>query len=148
MTLNLNLSTDKKQSDPALLSPQSLAFIGDTIFDLLVREMLVRQANRPVGKLHSLAAQRVCADAQADGIHSLWENGCLTDEEVSVLKRGRNAHTSRTPKNTTQASYHLSTACEALFGYLYLKGDFERVLELFSLMCEQFEKEAERHEQD
>jgi len=139
----LNLSTDGKRCDPGLLSPLALAFVGDTVFDLLVREMLVNEANRPVGKLHALSAQRVCAGAQADGIRALLENGVLTDEEVAVFKRGRNAHTSRTPKNATEASYHLSTACEALFGYLYLKGDIGRVRELFSLMCECFDKRVE-----
>lgn len=145
MTLSLNLSTDASHRDaapcdPGLLSPLALAFIGDTVFDLFVREMLVREANRPVGKLHTLAARRVCAGAQADGIRRLWDGGFLTEEEISVLKRGRNAHTTRTPKNATEASYHLATACEALFGYLYLKGEDARLRELFLLMCESFDK--------
>lgn len=137
------MSTDATRSDPALLSPLALAFIGDTVFDLFVREMLIKEANRPVGKLHTLAAERVCAGAQAEGIKSLWEKGLLTDEEITVLKRGRNAHTSRTPKNATEASYHLATACETLFGYLYLKGEDARLRELFSLMCESFNKGIE-----
>ncbi|MCR5484412.1 MAG: ribonuclease III [Clostridiales bacterium] len=141
MILNLNSSTDADKSfEPGLLSPPALAFIGDTVFDLFVREMLVREANRPSKKLHNLAAQRVCAKAQAEAIKDVWDAGLLTDEEISVLKRGRNAHTSHTPKYATERDYHLATGLETLFGYLYLKNETERLKELFGLICDAFDK--------
>ena len=133
MTLNLSLSTDAG-TNPAQLSPLALAFIGDGVYDLMVREALVREANRSVGKLHALAAKRVCAGAQAEAARRLWDGGLLTQEEVAVLKRGRNARTFHTPKNATGADYHLATGFEALFGWLYLKGDFGRLQEIFAMM--------------
>ncbi|MBR5620373.1 MAG: ribonuclease III [Clostridia bacterium] len=134
MTLNLNLSNDTS-CDPKRMSPLTLAFVGDSVFDLLVREMLVREANRPANRLHNLAVERVRAAAQADAARRLWEGGFLTDDEISVLKRGRNAHTNHLPKNASEQDYHLATGLEALFGYVYLAGDGARLGELFALVC-------------
>jgi ribonuclease-3 family protein len=138
MTLSLNSSTDVS-CDPNRLSPLTLAFIGDSVFDLLVREMLVCEANRPANRLHLLAVERVCAAAQADAARMLWDGGFLLDEEITVLKRGRNAHTNHLPKNASEGDYHLATGLEALFGYLYLQGRQDRLHELFSQICRQFE---------
>lgn len=134
MTLNLNLLTDPK-SDPRLLSPLTLAFIGDTVFDLLVREMLIAEANRPANKLHKLAVERVCAKSQAAAARTLLANGFLCEEEAAVLKRGRNAHSNHTPKNASEGDYHLATGLETLFGFLYLSGKIERIREIFSQVC-------------
>lgn len=134
MTLNLTSSTEPR-CDPKRLSPLTLAFVGDSVFDLLVREMLVCEANRPANRLHNLAVERVCAAAQADAARRLWDGGFLTDDESAVLKRGRNAHTNHLPKNASEQDYHLATGLEALFGYVYLAGDNERLHELFSLVC-------------
>lgn len=134
MTLNLNSSIDGG-CDPKRLSPLTLAFVGDSVFDLLVRELLVREANRPANRLHNLAVGRVCAAAQADAARKLWDGGFLTDEEVAVLKRGRNAHTNHLPKNASEQDYHYATALETLFGYLYLAGETQRLHELFHLIC-------------
>lgn len=134
MTLNLNSSTDAS-CDPKRLSPLTLAFIGDSVFDLLVREMLVCEANRPANRLHNLAVERVCAAAQANAARRLWDGGYLTEEEISILKRGRNAHTNHLPKNASEQDYHLATGLEALFGYLYLSGEIERLRDLFRLIC-------------
>lgn len=117
-----------------LLSPSALAFIGDTVFDLLVREKLVRQANRPSGKLHALAARLVCASAQAGAAHLIEPS--LSEEERAVFLRGRNAHNSHVPKNATQTDYRLATGLEALFGWLYLLGEKERIQELFGIIFE------------
>jgi len=119
--------------DPSLLSPLTLAFVGDTVFDLFVKEQLAREANRPVGRLQSLAASRVCAPAQAKA--ALIIAGLLTEEETAVFKRGRNAHTAHTPKNSTEAEYHMATALEALFGWLWLKGRGDRLEELYNIIC-------------
>ena len=82
-----------------------------------------------MGTLHKTAVKNVCCQAQAEAIQELLP--MLTQEEQAVYKRGRNAHTSRTPKNATSADYHAATGLEALVGYLYLKGDLLRLRELF-----------------
>lgn len=117
-----------------LLSPSALAFIGDSVFDLLVRETLIRQANRPSGKLHALAARLVCAPAQAKAARGI--EPLLDEQERAVFLRGRNAHSTHIPKNATQTDYRLATGLEALFGWLYLRGEDGRIRELFDILFE------------
>lgn len=107
------------------ISPLTLAFIGDAVFSLYIREMLVCDANRPVGKLHTLSVKWVKAEAQSKGMHAILS--LLTEKETEVFKRGRNAHTSHTPKNQSGCDYHYATGFEALVGYLYLKDENERL---------------------
>lgn len=119
-------------SDPIdvhTVSPLSLAFIGDGIYELLVRERLLCEANRPNGDLHRLAVKQVRAEAQAAAMDALMP--VLTERELAVYKRGRNAHTAR-----TGGDYHSATGLEALFGYLYLDGQIDRLRELFALTQE------------
>lgn len=125
----IGISEELKNTDPDLLSPLTLAFVGDTVFDLLVRGNLVMQANRPVGKLHPLAATKVCAAAQARDARDIAP--LLTEREVDIYRRGRNAHTGRIPKSASSAEYHSATGLEALFGWLYLSGRDDRIEELF-----------------
>ena len=122
-----------------MLSPLTLAFLGDTVFDLFVREMLVRQANRPANKLHKLAVDRVRAAAQASAAQALLNSGFLTDAECAVLKRGRNAHANHLPKHASERDYHLATGLEALFGYLYIGGEQTRLTEIFHEVCRVFD---------
>jgi ribonuclease-3 family protein len=112
------------------LSPLTLAFTGDAVFSLFVREMLVCDANRPVGKLHKLSVNWVKAEAQSKGMRAILP--VLTEKETEVFKRGRNAHTSHTPKNQSGCDYHYATGFEALVGYLYLKDETERLNELLN----------------
>lgn len=107
------------------LSPLTLAFTGDAVFSLYVREMLVCDANRPVGKLHKLSVNWVKAEAQSKGMRAILP--LLTEKETEIFKRGRNAHTSHTPKNQSGCDYHYATGFEALVGYLYLKDETERL---------------------
>ncbi len=107
------------------LSPLTLAFTGDAVFSLYIREMLVCEANRPVGQLHKLSVNWVKAEAQSKGMHAILP--ILTEKETEVFKRGRNAHTSHTPKNQSGCDYHYATGFEALVGYLYLKGEEQRL---------------------
>lgn len=116
--------------DPSQLSPGTLAFIGDCVFELFVREALVTEANRPSSELHTEKVKYVSAAAQADAFRLL--EGDLTEKELDIFKRGRNAHTTHTPKNMSNADYHAATGFEALFGYLYLNGELDRLRELFS----------------
>lgn len=112
------------------LSPLALAFVGDGVYSLMVRERLLSQANRPVNDLHKLAVKAVRAEAQSAAMERLLP--LLTEEEEAVFKRGRNAHTAR-----SGADYHRATGLESLFGYLYLAGRIERVRELFALCVEE-----------
>ena len=112
------------------LSPLALAFVGDGVYSLMVRERLLSQANRPVNDLHRLAVREVRAEAQAAAMDRVLP--LLTEEEEAVFKRGRNAHTAR-----SGADYHRATGLESLFGYLYLAGRIDRVRELFALCVEE-----------
>ena len=119
-----------KEVDVHTLSPLALAFVGDGVYSLLVRERLLTIANRPVNDLHHLAVNAVRAEAQSAAMERLLPR--LTPEEETVFKRGRNAHTTR-----SGAEYHRATGLESLFGYLYLSGQLARVRELFSLCVEE-----------
>ena len=112
------------------ISPLTLAFVGDAVFSLYIREMLVCDANRPVGKLHKLSVSWVKAEAQSKGMHTILP--LLSEKETEVFKRGRNAHTSHTPKNQSGCDYHYATGFEALVGYLYLKDETERLTQLLN----------------
>lgn len=118
-------------------SPASLAFLGDAVFGLMVREALVKNANRPADKLHKLSVKAVNAAAQCEGAKKIMP--MLSDDELAVFKRGRNAHTNHTPKNQTEGDYHYATGLETLFGYLYLKGETDRLRELFDIIFNDYE---------
>ena len=117
-------------TDVHVLSPLALAFVGDGVYSLFVRERLLAKANRPVGDLHRLAVEAVRAEAQSAAVERLLP--VLTEEELAVFKRGRNALTAR-----TGAEYHRATGLESLFGYLYLDGRTDRLRELFALCMEE-----------
>lgn len=121
-----------KNLDLHTLSPLALAFVGDGVYSLMVRERLLSAANRPVNDLHKLAVDEVRAEAQAAAARRILP--LLSEEEAAVFKRGRNAHTAR-----SGADYHHATGLEALFGYLYIGGNIHRVRELFSLCVEDTE---------
>lgn len=109
---------------PSALSPLTLAFVGDGVYGLMVREHLACEANRPVGTLHKASVDLVRAEAQAAAVERLLP--LLTEAEEAVFRRGRNAHTTR-----NSPAYHKATGLEALFGYLYLDGQRDRLRELF-----------------
>ena len=113
-------------------SPLSLAFLGDSVYDTLVREYLLQQANMPVAKLHSAMIKLVCAEFQSAAYDTVAD--LLTEHELAVLKRGRNATGNTVPKHAEAAQYRRATAIESLFGYLFLTGQNERIRELFSVM--------------
>lgn len=114
------------------ISPLTLAFVGDGVYDLLVREYLVRQANRPVGQLNKIKVSLVNCKSQARFAKLLLPK--LNEKEISVYKRGRNAAPKCTSKHGTVADYHSATGLECLFGYLHMNGEQGRVQELFNLI--------------
>lgn len=120
--------------DVKMMSPLNLAYIGDAVFDVLVKERLVCQANRPVNKLHNNAAKIVNAKFQAKAIVYLMP--MLTEKEISIFKKGRNANNKHKAKNASEGDYHYATGLEAVFGYLYLNDELERLRELFDKIIE------------
>lgn len=124
-------------ADPAHMNPLTLAFVGDGVYELFVRETMVAQAEARVKDLHAGAVSRVRCEAQAKAAHEVLLPA-LTEEERAVYNRGRNAHVGHVPKNACVADYHAATALEAVFGYLYLKGEIGRLRELFALCSATF----------
>lgn len=114
------------------LSPLNLAFIGDAIYEIFVREMLVCSANRPVNDLHRESVKYVSAQAQTVAFEKIRD--VLTEEEMAQFKRGRNAKVGHSPKSASDAQYHTATGIEALFGYLYLTEQQNRIKELFNII--------------
>ncbi len=123
-----------EQIKPNSLNPISLAYIGDAVYEILVREHLAIEGNRPPEQLHRLAVSFVSATAQAAAIAKILP--MLTEDENTAFKRGRNAKVSHVPKGASVADYHNATGFEALFGYLYLTGQAKRMRELFKFICE------------
>lgn len=114
-----------------LKNPLALAFVGDTVWDLLARQRLLGGAAR-VNTLHRQAVAMVNAGAQAAACARI--EAVLTQEEADVLRRGTNAHAKHSaPKNQDPAAYSRATGLEALLGYLYLTGQSERILQLFDI---------------
>ncbi len=129
----MNLS----ERDVNMYSPLTLAFLGDSVYDTLVREKLLRSANMPVSKLHSAKIKLVCAEFQSKAYDTISE--ILTEKELSVLKRGRNATGNNIPKHAEASEYHRATAVECLFGYLYLLERTDRIAELFNIIMKDVE---------
>lgn len=115
---------------PELLSPLSLAYIGDAVYELYVRTHIMKDENLPVNTLHKTATGYVKAKAQSDIIHHL-ENE-LTETELAVYKRGRNAHSHTSAKNADIVDYRHATGFEALIGYLYLSKSEQRLYYLLN----------------
>ena len=127
----------------------TLAFIGDAVYELLVRDRVLSGANGRVELLHRRTVSYSNAAFQSEAAKALLPR--LTPEELSVFKRGRNAHTGHVPKNKTRAEYQLATALEALFGYLYLTKQNGRLRELFDAVTqisEEYENEKRKTEQN
>ena len=107
-------------------SPLTLAYIGDGVYELIIRTILVKKGNCPVNRLHKKASSLVKAAAQSAIIEKIEEE--LTQEEHDIYRRGRNAHSPTMAKHATMADYRRATGFEALMGYLYLKEDYERMI--------------------
>ena len=119
-------------------SPLALAFMGDSVYEIIIRSIVVQEANRPAGQLNKIKVKYVNAAAQAKIIEFLEPD--LTDEESDVYKRGRNAKSYTSAKNQSVNDYRKATGLEALCGYLYLKGDMDRLIELLKKGIEVIER--------
>lgn len=117
-----------EEQDLRSYSPLTLAYIGDGVYELIIRTILVKKGNCPVNRLHKKASSLVKAGAQSAIMEVIEEE--LTPEELSVYRRGRNAHSPTMAKHATMADYRRATGFEALMGYLYLKEDYTRMLTL------------------
>ena len=119
-------------------SPLVLAYLGDAVYELYIRGLLVSAGKLPVNQLHKAATGYVKAKAQSDAITALEPE--LTEEELRIYKRGRNAKPATIPRHADVSDYHRATGFEALAGYLYLCGQTDRLNRLFSLAVETLNK--------
>lgn len=120
--------------DVRTYSPLALAYIGDAIYDLIIRTILVEHGNAQPNKLHRRASELVKAPAQSEMIEKLKPH--FTEEEKSVYRRGRNAKSVTMAKNASMSEYRRATGFEAVMGYLYLQGDLKRVVDLVKIALE------------
>ncbi|MCI8836727.1 MAG: ribonuclease III [Hungatella sp.] len=119
-----------KKTDPSVYSPLALAYLGDGVYELMIRAKVMSQGNMQVNKMHKKSTSLVKAQAQADMIRLLEPE--LTQEERTVFKRGRNARSATAAKHASIIEYRMATGFEALVGYLFLTEQFDRLAELIS----------------
>ncbi len=117
--------------NPKMLSPLTLAFLGDSVYEIMVRNYVISKANISANKLNKLSTSYVNASAQAIVYNHFKE--ILNEEELNMMKRGRNANTTKAPRRQNPTEYRRATGVECLFGYLYLIGDSNRLDYLFNM---------------
>ena len=120
-----------EEVDVSTYSPLTLAYIGDGIYDLIIRSLVVNHGNKQVNKLHKETSSLVQASAQSLMMRTMQEH--LTEEEHAIYKRGRNAKSISPAKNQSITDYRRATGFEALLGYLYLKKEWKRMLDLVKI---------------
>ncbi len=128
------LNNFNKKINPVEYSPLTLAYIGDAVYELYIRTMLINKGNMPAYKLHRQAINYVKAKAQSNIMYNLKD--LLTSEELTIYKRGRNAKSSTVPKNADINDYRHATGLETLIGFLYLKDQKERLFEILEKSIE------------
>ncbi len=121
-------------------SPLTLAYIGDAIFEMVIRTLIVEKGQRAANSLHKHTTKIVCAGTQAAMIETLSD--VLTDEEQSIYRRGKNTKINSSAKNASLADYRKATGFEALCGYLYLSGNTKRVVELIKIALDKLQIEV------
>lgn len=121
--------------DAMQCAPLTLAYVGDTVYDLYVRTYLIDTLDATPHGLHMAAAKLVCAAGQTAAFRRV--EGVLTPQEQAVYKRGRNAHSGTLPKHASVSDYHTASGFEALIGYLYLSGEDARIAQLMQLALRQ-----------
>ena len=131
-------SFDLREVDIRTYSPLTLAYIGDAVYDLIIRTVVVQKGNTSANKLHKQTIEYVKAPAQAGLIEAIMED--LTEEEAGIYRRGKNAKPYTMAKNATMNEYKKATGFEALVGYLYLTDKVDRILELIQIGLHKTEK--------
>jgi ribonuclease-3 family protein len=132
-TMN-GLSPHMSEQELNQISMLGLAHVGDGVYELLTRSLLCQQGHTGVQELHRLTVARVRCDAQARAAEKLLP--LLTEEELALYRRGRNAHVNSVPHYAERKDYHAATGLEALFGWLFLLGRLERIETLFASIAE------------
>ena len=120
-----------KEVDLKTFSPLTLAYLGDAGYELMIRSIIVEHGNAPVNKLHKRSSRLVKAQTQAEAAIKLMD--VFTEEEMAVYKRGRNTRSHTMAKNADMTDYRMATGFEAVMGYLHLKQDYERIIELIRI---------------
>lgn len=124
------INREKDETEVNLMSPLVWAYIGDSVYEVFIRNELVNKTKLKPHKLHIASIKYVKAEKQAEILKNIYDD--LTDEEKDIVRRGRNAENHHLPKNASVQDYAYSTAFEALIGYLYLSKKDERLKEIFS----------------
>ncbi len=134
-------TTTKKDINMSSFSALNLAYIGDAVFEIFARSKVVIEKNSTVNKMNKYTSTIVKAKNQA----KMYQHACdiATEEEMAILKRGRNAKSNTVAKNASISDYRHATGLEALFGYLYLKGEIERLEQFFNYVTNEMEKNNE-----
>ena len=132
---NMRKDFDIKPMDVMNLQPLVLAYIGDAVYEVYIRTMLVINKQTNVNTLHKMSVGYVKAKAQSDIVHRIAD--MLTQDEQDVVRRGRNAKSATVPKHAEVTDYRYSTGFEALIGYLYLINSTERLMEILRLSVEE-----------
>ena len=127
----MKLISESGIDKPQLYAPLTLAIIGDSVYDLYIRTRLSEGGSLPTNTIHKTATSYVKAAAQAKSAHAILDS--LTEDELAVYKRGRNAHSATVPKNASVSDYRVATGFEALLGYLFLKDESDRLGEILSM---------------
>ena len=122
-------------------SPLTLAYIGDCVYDLIIKTMVISEGNKQVKKLHQETSKVVQASAQSEMMRVIQE--VLTEEEHAVYRRGRNAKSVSPAKNQSLTDYRRATGFEALMGWLYLQNDWQRMIDLIKIGLEHLEEKTE-----
>lgn len=130
-----------KHLDVNLINGIALAFEGDAVYSLYIRRHLIFQGQTKPNQLHRLATRYVSAKAQASLIEKMLDKEVLTEKELDIYKRGRNAHSHTKAKNTDVITYKMSTGFEAVMGYLHMTEDLTRLEELITWCIDQVERE-------
>ena len=127
-------SFELKENDIRSYSPLTLAYIGDAVYEIIIRTIVVSDGNTQVNKMHKKSSNLVKAETQANIIKAIMDD--LSEEELGYYKRGRNAKSYTSAKNATISDYRMATGFEALIGYLYLTGQTERMTEIVKMGME------------
>ena len=132
--------TEKNFSSPEQMQALALAYIGDSIYDIMSREYVMKNHLGKINDLHRTVSTLVSARAQASFMKNILENNILTDIEESIYIRGKNQKNNSKAKNASIMEYKLATGLEAVFGYLYLEKNFERLEEMFNYIISLYEE--------